>query len=47
MPALPPGPRSTLLTSFAVMREPIEAMTQARDRYGDPFTLPLAHGKWS
>ncbi|MCY0994376.1 cytochrome P450 [Nannocystis sp. ILAH1] len=45
MPALPPGPRSTLLTSFAVMREPIEAMTRARDRYGDPFTLPLAHGK--
>ena len=45
MPALPPGPRSTLLTSFAVMREPIGAMTRARDQYGDPFTLPLAHGK--
>ncbi|MDC0669800.1 cytochrome P450 [Nannocystis radixulma] len=44
MPALPPGPRSMLLTSFAVMREPIGAMTRARDKYGDPFTLPLAHG---
>lgn len=44
MDALPPGPRSTLWTSFAVMRDPIDAMTRARDRYGDPFTLPLAHG---
>ncbi|WAS89675.1 cytochrome P450 [Nannocystis punicea] len=45
MPSLPPGPRSTLLTSFAVMREPLGAMTRARDQFGDPFTLPLAHGK--
>ncbi|MFV8749644.1 cytochrome P450 [Nannocystaceae bacterium ST9] len=44
MSALPPGPRSKLLASLAVIREPLGTLTDALARYGDPFTIPLMHG---
>lgn len=43
--ALPPGPRSTLLTTFEVARKPYEAMAKARARYGDPFFMSTINGK--
>lgn len=44
MNSLPPGPRSTLLTTYRIATRPREAMTQMRERYGDPFLLPMANG---
>ncbi len=44
MAKLPPGPRSMLLTTIRVARTPTEAMTRYRDRYGDPFFLPMGNG---
>jgi cytochrome P450 len=42
--ALPPGPRSTLLTTYRVATQPLEAMMAMRERYGDPFLAPMANG---
>ena len=44
MTSLPPGPRSTLLTTFNVARAPLRAMAAARARYGDPFTMTTLNG---
>ena len=44
MNALPPGPRSTLLTTYLVATSPLEAMAAMRERYGDPFFAPMANG---
>lgn len=33
-----------LLTTYRVATHPLEAMTQMRDRYGDPFLAPMANG---
>jgi cytochrome P450 family 110 len=44
MPTRPPGPRSTLLTTYRVATKPLEAMTEMRERYGDPFHAPMANG---
>lgn len=41
---LPPGPRSRLLTTLRLARDPARHLPRWRDRYGDPFTLPLATG---
>lgn len=42
---LPPGPRSRLLTTLRLARDPTRHLPRWRDRYGDPFTLPLATGR--
>ena len=34
-----------ILTTIKVARHPYEAMAAARERYGDPFYLPMANGK--
>lgn len=44
-PSLPPGPRSRLLTTLRLARAPTRHLPRWRDRYGDPFTLPLATGR--
>lgn len=44
MSALPPGPRSTLLTTIRIARTPTEAMLDYREKYGDPFFLPMGNG---
>lgn len=43
--ALPPGPRSRLLTTFEVARKPYLAMAKARQRYGDPFSMTTINGR--
>ena len=45
MPTLPPGPRSTLLTTYEVARKPYEAMHAWRARYGDPFSCSTINGQ--
>ncbi|MFV8749482.1 cytochrome P450 [Nannocystaceae bacterium ST9] len=44
MPTLPPGPRSTLRTTFDIARKPYEAMLELRRRYGDPFSCSTING---
>lgn len=44
-PSLPPGPRSRVLTTLRLARAPTRHLPRWRDRYGDPFTLPLATGR--
>ncbi len=44
MAKLPPGPRSMLLTTIRVARTPTEALLRYRERYGDPFFLPMGNG---
>ena len=34
-----------ILTTIKVAKHPYEAMHAARERYGDPFLLPMANGK--
>jgi cytochrome P450 len=42
-PTLPPGPDAAAMTqTLAFMRSPAEFLTNARERYGDVFTLRLA-----
>ncbi len=41
---LPSGPRFTPLQTFRFMRSPFHFVQDARTRYGDPFTAPLAFG---
>ncbi|HEX8438324.1 cytochrome P450 [Archangium sp.] len=41
---LPPGPRITPLQTFRFMRNPSGLLQECRERYGDPFTLPLPVG---
>lgn len=41
---LPPGPRSRLLTTLRLARSPTRHLPRWRERYGDPFTLPLVTG---
>jgi cytochrome P450 len=41
---LPPGPRSRLLTTLRLARDPTRHLPRWRDRHGDPFTLPIATG---
>ena len=47
-PALPPGPRyGTALTTIGWFWRPTAMMRRCRERYGDTFTLPIAHeGPW-
>jgi cytochrome P450 len=47
-PALPPGPRyGQVLTTIGWFSRPTAMMRRARERYGDTFTLPIAHeGPW-
>jgi cytochrome P450 family 110 len=44
MSSLPPGPRSALLQTFAVARDPFGTFQKYAHRYGDPFTLTLCTG---
>ncbi|APR86280.1 Cytochrome P450 [Minicystis rosea] len=44
MPSLPPGPRSTLISSFDLGLGPVHALARAHARYGDPFALPTFNG---
>ena len=44
MSSLPPGPRSALLQTFAVARDPFGSFQKYARRYGDPFTLTLCTG---
>lgn len=44
METLPPGPRTTLRTTLAVARAPMETMRRLRARYGDPFSLSTVNG---
>jgi cytochrome P450 len=44
MSSLPPGPRSALLQTFAVVRDPFGTFQKYARRYGDPFTLTLCTG---
>jgi cytochrome P450 len=41
---LPPGPRSRLLTTLRLARDPTRHLPRWRARHGDPFTLRLATG---
>jgi cytochrome P450 len=41
---LPPGPRSRLLTTLRLTRDPTRHLPRWRDRHGDPFTLRLVTG---
>jgi cytochrome P450 len=47
-PALPPGPRyGKLLTTIGWFARPTALMRRCRERYGDVFTVPIAHeGPW-
>jgi cytochrome P450 family 110 len=45
MSRLPPGPRSALLQTFAVARDPFGTFQKYARRYGDPFTLTLCTGR--
>ncbi|MGE0713287.1 MAG: cytochrome P450 [Planctomycetota bacterium] len=42
--ALPPGPRSTLLSTYRLMAAPLRWFPAWRERYGDPFTVPAVNG---
>jgi len=42
--SLPPGPRSTLLTTYRVATRPLDTMTELRERFGDPFYAPMLNG---
>src|SRR5207237_8601079 len=44
MSRLPPGPRSALLQTFAVARDPFGTFQRYARRYGAPFTLTLCTG---
>ena len=44
MSRLPPGPRSVLLQTLAVARDPFGTFRKYARRYGDPFTLTLCTG---
>ena len=44
MPSLPPGPRSSLISSFDLGLRPITAIARVHARHGDPFTLPTLNG---
>jgi len=41
---LPPGPRSRLLTTLRLARDPTRHLPRWHERHGDPFTLRLATG---
>ncbi|MEA2451074.1 MAG: cytochrome family, partial [Thermoleophilaceae bacterium] len=47
-PALPPGPRyGSALTTIGWFARPTALMRRCRERYGDVFTLKIAHeGPW-
>jgi cytochrome P450 family 110 len=43
---LPPGPRSTLLSTIKFVRNPFGRLLDAARRYGEPFSLPSFVGKF-
>lgn len=44
MSSLPPGPRSSLISSLDLGLRPMRAIARAHARHGDPFTLPTLNG---
>lgn len=44
MANLPPGPRSKILTTNRVLAKPFEWFPKWRERYGDPYRLPVMNG---
>jgi len=44
MPALPPGPRSVLLTGLRYLRDPYATLLGAHERYGSPHIWPTLMG---
>ncbi len=42
--SLPPGPRSTLLSTYKALRWPFEEYRRWIERYGDPMTIPALNG---
>jgi cytochrome P450 len=45
MNGLPPGPRSSLVTTLKYLRDPYRALLEAAKRYGEPYTSPSFLGK--
>lgn len=43
-PPLPPGPRGALLNTLSYAWNPWAVLRRARERYGDPFTVPTLFG---
>jgi len=43
--ALPPGPRSMLVSTLSYLRDPYGSALRTQARYGDTYTLPTAFGK--
>jgi cytochrome P450 len=44
MAPLPPGPRSSVISSFDLGLRPVRAIARAHARHGDPFSLPTFNG---
>ena len=44
MPQLPPGPRSTLLSTWQLMMDPFAHYPKWQATYGDPFTVRAING---
>lgn len=45
VPALPPGPRSAILSTASIIRDPYGFQRRLRARYGDFVTVPSLNGK--
>ncbi|MEZ4448409.1 MAG: cytochrome P450 [Nannocystaceae bacterium] len=41
---LPPGPRSTLLSTYRALKSPFEHYREWQETYGDPYTVPALNG---